>query len=97
MLQVEEANFNSFKTSSASSESGTGSLETQSCSVLLEVPVGKSSKETKELRVACPVVCVEDDKVLELFEHSIEKRLCTQVQKLRKDRMQMCSVMIEAD
>jgi hypothetical protein len=23
--------------------------------------------------------------VLELFEHSIEKRLCTEVQKLRKD------------
>lgn len=98
MLQQEEANFNSFKirsASSASSASGTGSLETQSCSVLLEVPVGKSSKETKELQVACPVVCVADDKVLELFEHSIEKRLCTEVQKLRKDRMQMCSVMIE--
>jgi hypothetical protein len=30
--------------------------------VLLEVPVGKSSKETKELQVACPVVCVADDK-----------------------------------
>ena len=30
--------------------------------MLLEVPVGKSSKETKELQVACPVVCVADDK-----------------------------------
>lgn len=94
MLQREETNFNTFKTSSAS---GMGSLETQSCSVLLEVPVGKSSKETKELQVACPAVCIADDKVLELFEHSIEKRLCTEVRKLHKDRMQMCSVMIEAD